>query len=163
MGKFHAVALAAVMSLSLHQAPAADKLQIPQQGSANYVTYYVTHPLTSLNMGEAGFRALVEAVGITRNMDGKPLFDKMAVRCLFYSEVVGGKAAGNGACTETDGDSDEVFTTFDAAAKVHTLRGGTGKYKGISGRATYTLSTLPAPGPGWGAIMVEHKLTWQFK
>ena len=163
MGKFIAAALAAVIVLSLHQAAVADKLQIPRQGSANYVTYYATHSLTSLNMGEAGSRALVEAVGITRNIDGQPLFDKMSVRCLFYSEVIGSGAGGNGACTETDGDGDKVFTAFDAAAKIHTLLGGTGKYQGISGRAVYTLSTLPAPGPGWGALMVEHKLTWQFK
>jgi len=50
-----------------------------------------------------------------------------------------------------------------AGALVHTLIGGTGKYKGISGTAPYTVKRLPAPGEGLGAISVDHKVTWQFK
>ena len=87
----------------------------------------------------------------------------MSVRCLFYREAVGGKDKGSGACTETDSDGDKVFSTFDAGTRIHTLIGGTGKYKGISGTAPITVTPLPAPGPGLGAIVVEHRVTWQFK
>lgn len=163
MTKFTLVAtLAAVIPLSLSQvAWAADKIQMPRQGTATYVTYYTSHPLANLDMGEVGSGAVQQLVGVTRNVDGQKPFDGMSVRCLFYSETVGGKAKGNGVCTETDTDGDKVFTTF--AARVHTLIGGTGKYKGISGTAPYTVTPLPAPGQGLGAIVVEHKVTWQLK
>ena len=163
MNKLAKVALAAVILLSLNQVASAEKLQMPQQGTATYVTYYTSRSLANLDMGEVGSEALLELVGITRNTDGQKFFDNMAVRCIFYREAVGGKVRGNGACIETDSDGDKVFTTFDAAALVHTLIGGTGKYKGISGTAPYTVNRLPAPGEGLGAISVDHKVTWQFK
>lgn len=162
MNKLTSAALAALIPLSLIQvAWAADKPQIPQQGTATYVTYYTSRPLANLDMGESGSQALVEMLGATRNTSGSKVFDNMGVRCLLYSESVSGKPKGRGACTETDSDGDKVFTTFEAG--IHTLIGGTGKYKGISGTAPYTISPLPAPGQGLGAIAVEHKVSWQFK
>jgi hypothetical protein len=162
MNKLTTAALATVIPLSLIQvAWAADKPQISQQGTATYVTYYTSRPLANLDMGESGSQALVELLGGTRNTGGSRVFVNMGVRCLLYSETVGGKSKASGACTETDSDGDKVFTTFDSGA--HTLIGGTGKYKGISGTAPYTFSPLPAPGQGLGASVVEHKVTWQFK
>ncbi len=87
----------------------------------------------------------------------------MAVRCILYRENLGGKFKANGACTETDGDGDKVFTTFESVTRVHTLIGGTGKYKGISGTAPFTSEVLPAPGEGLTASIVDHKVTWEFK
>ncbi len=162
MKKLAIVALAVMLPFFNHVAT-ADKPQIPQQGTANYVIYYTSHSLANLDMAEVGSKALLELVGITRNTDGQKLFDNMSVRCLFYREVVDGKIKGSGACTETDSDGDKIFTTFDAGAQVHTLIGGTGKYKGISGTAPYTRNPLPAPGQGLGAQIVDHKVTWQFK
>ncbi len=138
-----------------------DKPQIAQQGTATYVTYYTSRPLANLDMGESGSHTMGELVGATRNTGGSKAFDNMGVRCLFYSMTVGGKPKASGACTETDSEGDKVFTTFEAG--IHTLIGGTGKYKGISGTAPYTISPLPAPGQGLGASAVEHKVTWQFK
>lgn len=163
MKKLATVALAGVISLSLTQVAAADKLQMPQQGTAAYVIYYTSHSLATLDMGEVGSEALLELVGIARNPEGGKFFDNMSVRCVFYREAMGGKVKGNGACVETDSDGDKVFTTFDAGVAVHTLIGGTGKYKGISGSAPYTRAYLPAPGQGLGAFIVEHKVSWQFK
>ncbi len=157
------VVLAVGIPLSLNQVASAEKLQMPQQGTATYVTYYTSRSLANLDMGEIGSEALLELVGVTRNTDGQQFFDNMTVRCLFYREAVSGKVKGSGACIETDGDGDKVFTTFDAGALVHTLIGGTGKYKGISGTAPYTVHRLPAPGEGLGAVSVDHKVTWQFK
>lgn len=163
MEKLAKVALVAVILVSLNQVASAQKLQMPQQGTATYVTYYTSRSLASLDMGEVGSEALLELVGVTRNTDGQKFFDNMTVRCILYHEAVGGGVKGNGACIETDSDGDKVFTTFDVGALVHTLIGGTGKYKGISGTAPYTTKRLPAPGEGLGAFIVEHKATWQFK
>ncbi len=137
--------------------------QMPKQGTTTYVTYYTGRSLTSLNMGEVGSEALGEIVGITRNTDGQKFFDNMAVRCILYRQTLGGKGKANGACTETDSDGDKVFTTFDSGTMMHTLIGGTGKYKGISGTAPYTSKVLPPPGEGLTASIVDHKVTWEFK
>ena len=162
MNKLATAAFATVLAISLVQvARAADKVQIPQQGTATYVTYYTSRSLASLDMGQLGAEAMMEMVGITRNTGGQKLFDNMSVRCLYYQETVGGKLKGGGACTETDSDGDKVFSTFDTGA--HTLIGGTGKYQGISGTSPFTVSPLPSPGQGLGAIAVEHKVTWQLK
>jgi hypothetical protein len=157
------LALAAVILLFLNQVVLAQQLQMPQQGTTTYVTYFTIRSLTSLNMGEVGSEALMEEVGITRNTDGQKFFDNMAVRCIFYLEATGGRRKHNGACIETDSDGDKVFTTFESGTMAHTLIGGTGKYKGISGTAAYTMKLLPAPGEGLSAFVVEHKANWQFK
>jgi len=155
--------LAAVILLFLNQGVSAQQLQMPKQGSTTYVTYYTGRSFASLDMGEVGSEALAEIVGITRNTDGQKFFDNMTVRCILYREVLGGRFKANGACTETDSDGDKVFTTFDSVTRVHTLIGGTGKYKGISGTVRYTSKVLPAPGEGLTASIVEHKATWEFK
>ena len=137
--------------------------KMPQQGTTNFVTYYTARILSNLNMGEIGSEALVEMLGVTRNTDGQKLFDNMAVRCIVYRETVGGKYKAKGACTETDSDGDKTFTTFDSVTMIHTLIGGTGKYKGISGTEPYTVKMLPAPGEGMSAFIADHKASWQFK
>lgn len=156
-------AILAVALSFFGQTAMADKAQMPKQGTATYVTYYTSHSPASLDMSGVGEEALWELVGITSNADGQKLFDSMSVRCLYFHTAVGGKVGGVGACTETDMDGDKIFTTFDVAARVHTLIGGTGKYKGISGTAPHTVIRLSAPDQGLGATEVEHNVTWQFK
>ena len=56
----------------------------------------------------------------------------MVVRCLVTIRVVKGEQDLYGACKETDKDGDYTSTTFDS--KAHYFIGGTGKYKGITGR-----------------------------
>lgn len=151
--------VAAAVAAAFGQAAwAVDKL--PQQGTASYVTYYSSRPLTTIDMGELGAQALVEFVGITRNTSGTKAFDNLSARCIFFRDNVGGKLKVSGSCTETDADGDKVYSTFDSAA--HTLVGGTGKYKGISGSAPYTVAPAPSPGQGLGAVVVDHKISWQF-
>jgi hypothetical protein len=157
------LALAAFILLFLNQVVSAQQLQMPQQGTTTYVTYYTGRSLANLNMGEVGSGGLAELVGITRNTDGQKFFDNMSVRCIVYRETVGGKGKANGACIETDSDGDKVFTTFETGTMTHILIGGTGKYKGISGTEPYTLKYLPAPGEGLTASIADHKVTWQFK
>ena len=141
----------------------AQQQQMPQQGTTTYVTYYHIRILTTLNMGDVGSEDLRELVGITRNIGGQKFFDGMTVRCIQYEETLGGVVDYNGACVETDSDGDKVFSTYKRSGRLHTLVGGTGKYKGISGTGTYTGKKLPSPGEGYLAHIVELKVTWQFK
>jgi hypothetical protein len=134
---------------------------LPREGTAVYVTYYVGRPLASVDMAEAGSQGVSELVGVARNTSGQAIFDNLSVRCLIYRDSTSGRPRYNGSCTETDVDGDRIFTTFDST--VHTLVGGTGKYKGITGSAPYTVNVLKPPGDGMTASVVEHKVTWQFK
>jgi hypothetical protein len=121
------------------QLAAADKVQIPKQGTATHVTYYTSQSLASLDMGDVGNESFQELVGITRNTDGQKLFDQMSVRCLFFRTSMGGKWVVPVPARRWIRMATRLFTTFDAAKSVHTLVGGTGKYKGISGTAPYSI------------------------
>jgi hypothetical protein len=111
-------------------------------------------------MGDQGNDEIVEGFGITRNTSGQKSFDNMSVHCVFYYGEHGGKGDAKGACTETDADGDKVFTTF--VVGTHTLIGGTGKYKGITGAASFTVNPhLQPPAAGTVAVEVDHKVTWK--
>jgi len=82
------------------------------------------------------------------------------VHCLVsILTVKGGDQQLAGACRETDQDGDYTSTTFDS--KAHYFIGGTGKYKGITGTAPFTVTSLPAPGEGLGALIIPHEVTWK--
>ena len=104
---------------------------------------------------------VAELVGITRNPDGEPYFDNLVVRCLVSIRVVKGEQELYGACRETDQDGDYTSTTFDS--KAHYFIGGTGKYKGITGTAPFTVQSLPSPDEGLGALVIPHEVTWKFE
>src|SRR5512134_2533079 len=100
----------ATIALSSWGAAAAwgEEPRLPQQGTTSYATYYTAHPFAAQELGKLGNGALVEVVGITRNTEGKPLFNNMSVRCLAYRQTIGGKPGGGGDCIETDSDGDQV-------------------------------------------------------
>jgi hypothetical protein len=83
----------------------------------------------------------------------------MHAHCLMLSAIIGGKSSVSGACTETDRDGDHVFTSFDSAA--YKLIGGTGKYKGISGSALYSVTPEPSAEPGRYGYVMKHTWTIQ--
>ena len=110
-------------------------------------------------MVEDSEMAVAELVGITRNPDGQPHFDNLVVRCLVNIRTVKGETELYGACRETDADGDSTSTTFDS--KAHYFIGGTGKYKGITGTAPFTVQTLKSPGEGLGVLIIPHEVTWR--
>ena len=162
MKKLVKVALTAVILISLNQVASAQQLQIPNQGTTTYVTYYTNRCLSTLNMDEMGSEWVAELAGITRNTDGQKFFEGMMVRCIYYFEAVMGSRKHSGACVQTDGDGDKVFTTFEGETMTHTLIGGTGKYIGISGTAACSSTELPTRGEVT-SIIIEHRVTWKFK
>ena len=89
--------------------------------------------------------------------------EAMAARATPGAVVVVGKGDQTlyGACKETDKDGDYTSTTFDS--KAHHFIGGTGKYKGITGDAPFTVETLPAPGENRGALIIPHEVTWKLE
>jgi hypothetical protein len=133
----------------------------PQEGVTTYVTGYAGRVIDIADLGNGDLEMLVQMTGVTRNALGQSAFDNMNAHCLVLSHVIGGQSRTAGACRETDSDGDTVFTSFDGDAQK--LIGGTGKYRGISGSALYTLTPEPSPGPGKLAYSARHSVTWTFK
>src|SRR6266446_5932665 len=84
-----------------------------------------------------------------RNMKGEKMLDKMSARCAALSVASGDKKYIDGACVLTDSDGDQIFSTFDTRdtdksqpqmnCGTHIITGGTGKYKGITGKRAICL------------------------
>jgi hypothetical protein len=149
---------------------------IDKKGSTSYVTHFVFHPLSSIDVPNVGKATALEAVGPTENMKGEAIFDKMKAKCAAISIESGDKKYIDGACTLTDSDGDVVFSTFDTRdldksqpkmdCGTHAITGGTGKYKGITGREPFSCISKPTPAgepAGSFAIDIPHNTTWEIK
>jgi hypothetical protein len=118
---------------------------LPAEGSTKYTTYYIADPVERLVWGDVGASGTGLATGITRNDEGQPFFDGMSVRCINHWTVLGDEFNVSGACTETDRDGDQVFSTFDD--QEHQIVG----------------DVLQAPAEGVVAAIVPHDVTWQIE
>jgi hypothetical protein len=149
---------------------------IEKKGTTPYVTHFVFHPLSSIDVPGVGKAVALEAVGPTENMKGEKMLDKMKAKCAAVSIESGGQKYIDGACALTDSDGDVVFSTFDTRdldksqpkmdCGTHTITGGTGKYAGITGREPFACITKPTPAvepPGSFAMDVPHNTTWEIK
>jgi hypothetical protein len=149
---------------------------IEKKGTTSYVTHFVFVPLGSIDVPGVGKVTSLEATGPTENMKGEPAFDKMKARCFAVNIESGEQKWIDGACTLTDTDGDIVFSTFDTRdldkadpkmdCGTHTVKGGTGKYKGITGREPFACISKPAPSggpPGAMAMDIPHNTTWEIK
>jgi hypothetical protein len=132
----------------------------PKSGAAEYDTYYVSENVATMDSG-VGTSAIAEFTGITRNVKGDGPFHNMSVHCLMHWTVIADKWDGSGSCVETDQNGDNILTTFDADA--HYIVGGTGKYKGITGKAPYSSVDLKDTVGGRNAWVVNHKVSWEIK
>jgi hypothetical protein len=151
--------LSAALLVWSARAASAETIDMPREGSATYVAYYLNHVSTEIDMGEQGTSALIEGFGITRNTSGQKLFDRMSVHCIFYEQAKGDQYSETGACTEIDPDGDKIDLTFQTGTQ--TLIGGTGKYKGITGTGTFSGHPLRPPAAGSHAVELNHTVTWR--
>ncbi len=149
---------------------------IPKKGTTSYVTHFMFHPLSSIDVPGAGKATSLEAVGPTENMKGEKMLDNMKAKCTAVSIDAGGKQYIDGACALTDSDGDIVFSTFDTRdldksqpemdCGTHIITGGTGKYAGITGREPFKCITKATPAgepAGSFAIDIPHNTTWEIK
>jgi hypothetical protein len=146
-----------------------------KSGTTPYVTHFIFRPVQSLEVSDVGTATLLEAVGTTQNMKGEKMLDKMAARCMALNIDSGGKKYIDGACTLADKDGDVIFSTFDTRdldksqpnmnCGTHIITGGTGKYKGISGREPFACEAMPklAGTGGYFALDIPHNTTWEIK
>lgn len=146
----------------------------PKQGTTNYVIHYVVRPINTIDAKDLGKAAALELVGTTANLDGGKLMDKMIAHCVAVRVDSGQTKYMDGGCTMTDGDGDKVFTIFDTreldgalprfGCGTHTITGGSGKYKGMTGKEPFSCNILPSTESGqWAGIDIEHRMTYKFE
>jgi hypothetical protein len=131
---------------------------VPPNGETTYVTHYTGRVIDTEYLGDGASESVVEMTGVSRNAVGQPAFDAMNADCLMLSAIIGGKPSASGACAQTDRDGDHAFTSFDGTA--FKLIGGTGKYKGISGAALYSVTPEPSLEPGRYGYVMKNEVTW---
>ncbi|MGA7329764.1 MAG: hypothetical protein WBX25_36105 [Rhodomicrobium sp.] len=149
--------------------------QVEKKGQTPYVTHFIFRPVESLEIPGVGTGQLLEAVGTTQNLKGEKMLDKMAARCTALRVETGGKKYIDGACALADKDGDVIFSTFDTRdvdksnpkmnCGTHVITGGSGKYKGITGREPFACDDMPAlaGGGGYFAMDIPHDTTWEIK
>lgn len=169
-------ALAVSALLAFSAAPALAVKAPAKSGSTSYTTSFIFVPKSTVDIPGVGKAVALEATGPTKNTAGDEFLDNMKAKCAAVSVESAGKKWIDGACALTDADGDVVFSTFDtrdldtAQPKMdcgtHLVTGGTGKYKGITGREPFACvnKDTPAGSPeGAFAIDIPHNTTWEFK
>jgi hypothetical protein len=149
---------------------------VPKSGTTNYTTHFVFHPKSTVDIPGVGKAVALEAMGPTENTDSVKFLDKMKAKCAAVNIESGGKKWIDGACALTDAEGDVIFSTFDTRdldksqpkmdCGTHIITGGTGKYKGITGKEPFACvnKDVPAGSPaGAFAIDIPHVTTWEIK
>ena len=107
----------------------------------------------------------IEFGGVTRNVDGTGWFDRMTQSCTgqYYLAEMGAPAP-NGACLLADIHGDRIMLVYRGTtprAGVQRLIGGTGRYAGISGNGTYTITKLRSPTVGVEFWLTDLELEYE--
>ena len=147
-----------------------------KKGSTSYTSHYVFHPLGTTELSGVGKVSALEMVGTTENTKGEPAFDKMKAKCHAVKVEAGDETYFDGACAMTDADGDTVFSTFNTRdldksqpkmdCGTHFIKGGSGKYKGITGLEPFSCiskATPPGEPAGSFAFDIPHNTTWEIK
>lgn len=155
----------------------------PKQGSTNYVTHFMLHPIKTINLGNEGKTIALEMVGTTANLNGEKLMDKMTASCVAVQTISSAKNFIEGSCVLADKDDDKIFSTFDTreislsfqdsksaglikkyTCGTHTIIGGSGKFKEMRGNEPFNCSILPtAASVGWSGMDIDHLLNYKFE
>jgi hypothetical protein len=160
---------------SLRVGLAAPDTPLPPKGNAPYVTHFIFRPMLSLDDTGVGKASIMEAVGTTQNLKGDKMLDKMSARCVALNVELTDKKYIDGVCVLTDSGGDRIVSTFDTRevdksqpemnCGTHFIVGGTGKYKGITGKEPFACHAMPAvAGPGgYMAMDIPHNTVWEIK
>jgi hypothetical protein len=150
----------ALVAALLAATPGASAVLSPN-GATSYIAEAVGRVIDVAELGQGETETLVELTGLTQNTLGQSTFDKMRAHCLISFTAGGGKSSAVGACSETDGDGDILFSSFNGEAGK--LLGGTGKYAGMTGSVVFFLKPEPSSEEGKIAFSMKHDVTWAQK
>ncbi len=161
MRSFRAFILVSAMASPV-PALAADPL--PPNGAAKLAAYAVCRSLAIIDMGPVGSNSSAECTGIVRTRDGSKLLDNLAIHCLEESKARPEGYAFTGTCIQTDGDGDKLLMTYEGPEGGDiALLGGTGKYKDIVGKGTWSVADAPGNTAQLFAFTLTYDVNWTTK
>jgi len=124
---------------------------LPKQGTFK-VTFFATDVLgkrTTLPTANGETAAINEQTYIYTNDAGSGFLHRATGRCLVSTTYSNAGFHALGPCTYADPDGDLIFSTFDLRgtgneppAGTKEYIGGTGKYAGLTGHATFTITRM---------------------
>jgi hypothetical protein len=166
----------AILLCAVALVPASAGAQTTEKkGTTPYVTHFIFRPIMSIDIPGLGTATNLEAVGTTQNMKGEKMLDKVSAHCAALNVASGDKKYIDGACVLADSDGDKIFSTFDTRdtdksqpemnCGTHIITGGTGKYKGITGKEPFACINMPAlaGAGGYTAMDIPHNTAWEIK
>jgi hypothetical protein len=137
---------------------------VPKEGAAKLAAYAVCRSLAMIDMGSVGSNSSAECNGIVKTRDGSKLLDNLAIRCLEEAKARPEGYAFTGTCIQTDGDGDKLFMTYEGPESGDiALLGGTGKYKDITGKGTWTVADAPGNTSSIFAFTLTYDVSWTTK
>ena len=157
-------ALLIFVSAVASRAPAFAADAFPNSGSAKLAAYAVCRSAVIVDMGPVGSNSSAECTGIVKTRDGSKLLDNLAIRCMEELKARPQGYAFTGTCIETDGDGDKIFMTYEGPESGDiALLGGTGKYKDITGKGTWSVADAPGNSAQLFAFTLTYDMTWMMK
>jgi hypothetical protein len=144
--------------------PALAAEPFPASGSAKLAAYAVCRSAVIVDMGPVGSNSSAECTGIVKTRDSSKLLDNLAIRCMEESKARPEGYAFTGTCIETDGDGDKIFMTYEGPESGDiALLGGTGKYKAITGKGTWSVADAPGNTAQLFAFTLTYDVSWTTK
>jgi hypothetical protein len=156
---------AALLAFSPISMPAAAaEPPFPRTGSAKLAAYTVCRSLGIIDMGTVGSQSSADCVGIVKSKEAAKTLDNHAIHCLEESRARADGYKFTGTCIETDADGDKIFMTYEGPESGPlSLIGGTGKYAGIEGSGTWTVTDAPGNSPAQFLFTLDYSVDWRFK
>jgi hypothetical protein len=137
---------------------------LPKTGSAKLAAYSVCRSAVMVDMGPVGSNSSAECTGIVKTLDGSKLLDNLAIRCQEDAKARPEGYAFTGTCIHTDADGDKLFMTYEGPETgTVALIGGTGKYKGIAGSGTWSVTDAPGNTADLFLFTLTYDVTWTIK
>lgn len=153
-------ALVCVSALIVSEAALAAE-PMPQNGEAKLAAYAVCRSLTIIDMGPVGSNSSAECTGIVRTRDGSKLLDNLSIRCLEEAKARPEGYMFTGTCIQTDGDGDKLYMTYEGPESGDiALLGGTGKFKDIAGKGTWSVMDAPGNTASLFLFTLTYDATW---
>jgi hypothetical protein len=142
--------------------------ELPKQGTANFTDYAMIVSPKTMTMGKDSRVTNYEVYGVSRNDDGNPIFNNMAIHCMGSIITADNHAVSRGLCVQSDKDGDQLFINYETGGSsadasvyggIEHFTGGTGKYAGITGQAELTRQIVNAPD-NTRMLILPHKARW---
>ena len=155
----------AILSPLLLSPPAWAADTLARSGSTKVAAYTVCRSLGLIDMERIGSQSSADCVGIVKNRErADKTFDNLAIHCLEESSARKDGYKFTGTCIETDMDGDKIFVTYEGPESGPlSVIGGTGKYAGIEGSGTWSVTDAPGNTAAQFLFTLNCDLDWRFR